>query len=115
MPNAPAEAIHMVSNFYRIAPDSTTLKLDTATANYEILAAATQNVDVIDRSDIPGVRIVFFGAVGTAAVTFRDNQSGTNIVLDSGASNARVVDDNERLELQLMPDGKWHEVAYTAG
>ena len=47
-----------------------------------ITAASGQNVDIIDTEWALGRVIEFFVLPGSSAVTFRDNQTGTNIVVN---------------------------------
>ena len=103
----------MASSFDFVEVDSTTLTLPVSTSNYIINAGSSQNVDVIDRSDVDGVRVVLVGQTGTSNITLRDNQSGTNIVLATGASNARIIGPSDRIELQRLPNGTWVEVSFT--
>ena len=56
-----------------------------------ITAGSSQNVDIIDAEWSPGRVIEFWVVPGSSTITFRDNQAGTNIVLNGTSVAAATL------------------------
>lgn len=94
----------------QVTVDSTTLSLNPGSAQYELVAPSSGNVDVISRTSREG-QIVMLCGPDSNTVTVRDNQAGTNISLANGTTS-RALSQYDTLILRYQ-NGLWIEVAFT--
>ena len=106
----PINAIRSASSWHNVDVTGGTFKLKKGITNYRITAGSATNIDVISSDGSwleDGRRIRCLVATGSSTITFRDNQSGTNIAL-SGLTTA--VGALDSIDLQFSKaDGLWIE------
>lgn len=98
-----------------LVASQTTLRLPKGSNNFEITSPATETIATIDAlGRISGGRVVIFVAkIGSAAVTFTNNNATTTKgQMELGGSNI-VLDDNDVLVLWQRPDGTWIRITNT--
>ena len=76
-----ARAANAQSGFEEVAVTGQTITIAAGTGSALLTASTGTSVDVINSQWIRGRRIFVKCSAGSSTVTFRDNQSGTNLVL----------------------------------